>query len=435
MSKRIPFLLVGLLGSVLFLLAALYVIKSQASLNPFVPPPRKTFRILQLSPQREVSVWTEEDRVAKMKLSKKLTDGQPVQRLVYDRAKTMDGRVVEERPDSVIFSEQFGDNGEISVTLPRSRIVRIEPLSVPAPEVTLRDVRFFREFPDKRFYKKPPYTLITEESFFSVEQMVNQLQDLYTQVVEWMAPLITVSSRRDDIQLLIFSDAAEYTAYMRRYAPILEGSGGFYHMAKDQLVVLHQRDADWVAQGREEINQTAEKQRGQLKTGNDYRRLSQWKKDSQGRLLTQALEATRNTIRHEGAHQLLFTLGVQNPLQNGHGWVCEGLATFFETVKPGGINLSRRNELKAAEACGQLIPLSRLLALTRCETSLEYAEAWALTCLLMQPEYRTGFFAYLDGLRNHPAPSFGDPEAELCRFLSCSPVELERRWQTFLSTF
>jgi hypothetical protein len=33
---------------------------------------------------------------------------------------------------------------------------------------------------------------------------------------------------------------------------------------------------------------------------------------------------------------------------------------------------------------GRLIPLSRLLAASQCESTLDYAEAWALTCMLMQ---------------------------------------------------
>ncbi len=433
MNVRVPLLLAGLIASILLLAVLFYVGNPSWLANSVVLfPLQTTFQTVQIPPHRQAPVWTDEDRAVQAELNKMLTAAGPVQRLTYDRAKTMDGRVAEEHPGYIVFTETFGENGEMSVTLPRERIVRIDPLNVPVPEVTLRDVRFFREFPDKKFYKKPPYTLLTKESFFAVEQIVKQQQELYTQFVGRVGELITAADRREDIQLLIFSDADEYAAYVRRRAPDLEGSGGFYNVAQDQLVVLHQRDADWVAEGRRKIAEIEEQQRGQIKTERDRQRFAQWKQENEGRLRAQAVESTRRAIRHEGAHQLAFTLGVQNPFQRGRGWVSEGLATFFETGKPGGANDSRLNELKSALAGGQLVPVRRLLAMARCENALDYAEAWSLTCLLMQPETRAGFFNYLDELRHHPAPFSGDPAEELCRFLPFGPEELEPRWQTFI---
>ncbi|MEI7851166.1 MAG: DUF1570 domain-containing protein [Kiritimatiellales bacterium] len=434
MKSRVSFLLAGLIVSVLLMATSFYVGRPTRLENPVVLPPLQTiFRTVQISPHRKALVWTDEDRTVQAELNKALVAAGPVQRLIYDRAKTMDGRVVEDHPGYIVFTETFGANGEMSVTLPRERIVRIEPLNVPAPEVTLRDVRFFREFPDKQFYKKPPYTLLTEESFFAVEQIVKQQQELYTQFVDRVGALITATDRREDIQLVIFSDADEYAAYVCRSAPDIKGSVGFYNVAQDQLVVLHQRDADWAAEGRRKIAEIEEQQRGQLKTERERRRFAQWKQENEGRLRAQAVESTRRAIRHEGAHQLAFTLGVQSPFQRGRGWVSEGLATFFETDKPGGANDSRLDELKSALAGGQLVPLRLLLAMERCESARDYAEAWSLTCLLMQPEYRTGFFNYLDELRRHPAPFSGDPEDGLCRFLPFGPEELESRWRAFIS--
>lgn len=435
MKSRVPSLLGGLIASILLLATSFYVGMPARPVNSIaLPPLQATFRTAQVRPHHEVLVWTDEDRTVQAVLNKAMADARPVQRLIYDRAKIMDGRVVEDHPGYIVFAETFGQNGEMSVTLPRERIVRIEPLNTPAPEVTLRDVRFFREFPDKQFYKKPPYTLLTEESFFAVEQIVKQQQELYTQFVGWLGTLITAADRREDIQLLIFSDADEYAAYVRQRAPDIEGSVGFYNVAHDQLVVLHQRDANWAAEGRRKIAEIEKQQRGRLKTERDRQRFAQWKQENEGRLQTQAVESTHRAIRHEGVHQLAFTLGIQSPFQRGRGWVSEGLATFFETGKPGGANDSRLDELKSSLTGGQLVPLRLLLAMERCESARDYAEAWSLTCLLMQPEYRTGFFNYLDELRRHPAPFSGDPAEELCRFLSFGPEELESRWRAFIST-
>jgi hypothetical protein len=196
----------------------------------------------------------------------------------------------------------------------------------------------------------------------------------------------------------------------------------------DRMAVYHQREADWVKDGKKQITAVEKQYEGKLRTEQARESFSQWKNSAHGQLLSQANEATQAVIRHEGAHQLFFTMGVQHPHQTGRGWVTEGLATFCETEKIGQINSGRTDELKAALAGGKLIPLRQLMAFSRCESPLAYAEAWALTHMLMQPEYRSGFFAYLDWLRSNPAVSAGDPVEDLCRFLPVQSGELESSW-------
>ncbi len=423
----------------LLLLAALLIAVIRMNLSSPAPPaPRETIHVqssaptVELVPRTQPPVWTDEDRVVQARLADRLRGSMPVQRIVYDQAKVMEGKVVEEHADYIVFKQTFGESGEVSVKLPRERVVIIEQLNRTTPEITLRDVGFFREFPGKEFYKKPPYTLLTDESFFAVEKIVKQQQELYERFVEKMRPLVAASARRDDIQIVIFSDPAEYAAYVKKYAPELEGSGGFYSVAKDRLVVLHQRQTEWMDNVRREIAKIEKEQQGKMKTANDFRRLAQWKQDATARLMAQAVEQTQTTLRHEGAHQLAYTLGIQTPLQSGHGWVSEGIATFFETERPGQISDSRLSELRKSKAGNQLVPLGQLLAMPRCKSPLDYAESCLLTGLLMKPEYRAGFFAYLDRLRRHPEPSLGDPLEELCQSLTCSPHELEQRWQDFI---
>lgn len=348
-------------------------------------------------------------------------------RLVYDGSKTMTGRLVEEHPDYIVFEQTFGDSGRMSVQFPRSRVVRIENCTAEHPAVSRRDVRFYMEFPDKQFYKSPPYTVITDESFFAVEHIVKQLQDLYGQITEQFSLLIASSERREDIQLLIFSKAGEYEAYRNRYAPGLKGSSGFYSHGNDRMTVYHQRDADWVKDGKKQIAAVEKQYEGKLRSDLARESFNQWKINAKGDLLGEANKVTQSVIRHEGAHQLLFTLGVQNSFQTGRNWVSEGLATYCETTKPGRLNISRIEELKAAQTGGRLIPLRTLMTASCNGNSLAYAEAWSLTHLLMQPEYRSGFFAYLDWLRKHPSAFVTDPVQELCQFIALRPDELTTR--------
>jgi hypothetical protein len=362
-----------------------------------------------------------------------LISREPTHRLVYDGFKTMTGRLAEDHPDYIVFSKKYGESGEMSVQLARSRIVQLEPCPAAQPEISPRDVRFHMEFPGKYFYKSAPYTIITEESFFAVEHMVKQQQDLYMQVTEWFKPLTGGDGLQGDVQLLIFSDAKEFAAYRDRYAQELQGSSGFYSHGMYRMVVHHQRDSDWVKDGKQQIAAVEKEHLDRLRTEQARQNLSQWKDSAQGQLLAQADKATESVIRHEGAHHLFFTLGIQNRLQSRRGWITEGLATFCETPKIGQSNASRLDDLKPALANGTLIPLRELTAMPRCEGSLAYAEAWALTHMLMQPPYRSGFFSYLDWLRRNPLTPVRDSVEELSRFLPLRPDEIEAHWRAHIT--
>ena len=400
------------------------------------PEPVRLVQISNLPVQRRMVLpeaeLTAAEQAVKQKLEALLLSRAPTHRLVYDGGKILNGRLVEERPDYIVFAEKYGESGEMRANFSRDRIVRLETCAVQPPVVSRRDVRFYMDFPGKHFYKSPPYTILTEESFFAIEHIVEQLQNLNMQILEHFGSLISTSRQRSDVQLLIFSDLDEYLVYCDRYAPELKSNLGFYSHAMDRMVVCHQSDAGWVKKSEMQIS-AVEKQYGvKLQTASERERLSQWKSDAQGKLLAQANEATQSAIRHEGAHQLFFTLGIQCSAQSGRGWLTEGLATFCETEKVGQINRGRIAELKSALAGRTLIPLRELMALPRCENSLAYSEAWSLTYMLMQPEYRSGFLAYMDWVRNNPELSGTDPVQELCRYIFLQPAELELRWRAYL---
>lgn len=375
---------------------------------------------------------TADEALIKQDMELMLTSSAATHRLVYDGSKVMTGRLEEENSGSIIFFQQFGQNGSLRVQLPRSRVVRIENLQEAPPEISLRDIRFHMEFPDKQFYKKPPYTLVTDESFFAVEYIVDELRVLYTQITQEFAPLIVSSERVADIQLLIFSNSKEYEDFRTRDAPRLKGCSGFYSHRAKRMTVYHQRDADWVKDGNRQIDAIEKEYMGKVKSTREWEQLRQWKSSAQGELLGQASKATQRVIRHEGSHQLFFELGIQNSLQMRRGWVTEGLATYCETAHVGWFNESRMEELKPALMNGGLIPFRTILAAPYYDNSLAYAEAWALIHMLMQPEYRSDFFTYLDWLRKHPYGLTSDPVQEICQFLSLSSEELEELWKAYM---
>jgi hypothetical protein len=53
--------------------------------------------------------------------------------------------------------------------------------------------------------------------------------------------------------------------------------------------------------------------------------------------------------------------------------------------------------------------------------------------MLMQPEYRSRFFSYLEWIRNNPTMPVGDPFQELCQFIPLPPAGLESRWMAYIN--
>jgi hypothetical protein len=395
-----------------------------------VPAVAQWIRRTVLSPPPEKLVWTEEDRAVQKQLEQMLAEREPPQRMVLADGRTVDGRVLEERPDAVVFAEQLGHSGEVSMAISRESIVRIEDRALRLPEITLRDVRFHRAFPDKQVYLCPPFTVLTEESYFAVERILQQQQALYNQFAAQFKSFIC-GPRPNGIQLLILSDPDEFELCRLRADDVKKGASGFYSIRQDRLIVLHQRDAQWVKDGRRRIADAVAQHQEQIQTPHGLELLRRWKKDARAQLDAQAGAVTGNILRHEGTHQLCYALGVLRP-DAARDWVPEGLATWFETGRPGAAGESRILELREASANGTLLSLRQLTSLAQCSESRHYAQAWALTALMMLPEYRAGFFAYLNQIREHPVPLPPDPAEELCRFLPVSPNELERRWMEFI---
>jgi hypothetical protein len=120
-----------------------------------------------------------------------------------------------------------------------------------------------------------------------------------------------------------------------------------------------------------------------------------------------AIRQTIATIAHEGAHQILHNIGVQQRLSVWPMWLNEGLAEFFAPTTTdqrlkwkgaGEVNDLRMFELEqllksrtAETADGQLI--AQTIGAARL-TSTGYAMAWALTHYLAQNQ-RESFHAFV----------------------------------------
>lgn len=143
-----------------------------------------------------------------------------------------------------------------------------------------------------------------------------------------------------------------------------------------------------------------------------------------------------STLVHEATHQMAFNCGVHQRLAPVPVWVCEGVATYFETPDLtsdrgwraiGGVNEARRQQFLTSTRRGWVEPLvvdDEIFR--RPDAAIDaYAQAWALTAFLVQTK-KQAFVRYLTTLaakqpfaedspedrRREFVAAFGEPTAE-----------------------
>jgi hypothetical protein len=396
--------------------------------------------------EKSESQMTEEERSVKRLLEEELRREAPTHQLIFDDDRIMVGRLLNQTADAVEFSESYAANGSISLWINRRRIQSMEPLTNALPSISYRDVRFKMEHPEMSFYRRPPYTILTDESFFQVEKTVRTLQNLFRQFVVTFQPLIRWPEREDGIQVLFFSQEPEYAAYQRRYAPHMAGSSGFYSPQIDRLIVFNQKASDQIRKLQNQIEEEYNKHRPNALSPEGLAHLNEWRDQSNRKVTQYAEEQTMAAIRHEGSHQLFFTLGLHSKSRMENEWLIEGLATYCEPPEVGAFDSTRASVLKTALAEGTLIPLEELVNLRSPDglmslgsferIALSYCESWALARFLMQDEYREAFFDYIRFIRETDNLAEIKKQTHygvLCRSLGLKPEILWERWLVYVN--
>lgn len=393
------------------------------------------------------SEMTDVELEEKRRLEGEVSEGLPKHQLVLRSGEVLKGEVVGQDDAGVYtFLQSFGDAGSFCAHIPDYRVLRVESLGAAAPNISYRDVQFSMEFPQLKFYRRSPYSVVTDQNYLQVERAVRDLQRLHHDFARLFGPLVTLPDRGDGIQLLFFQDQEQYEAYQRGYAPQLEHTAGFYSPKIDRFVVFNQ-----AAPGSRRANalQMVIRRRAAAQRRESFDnlgRVKDWEIQAGRNVVQQAEEQTRMTIRHEGAHQLFFTYGVHSRHHAENSWLIEGLATYCETVPPGGPQAQRMSVLKNAQAKDRLIPLSELVNSRSPKglyafwgdkrVQLAYAESWALVGFLMRDRYREAFFDYLAFVRDpaHIDALAATPRIKLlAEALDMDVAELERLWDFYVT--
>jgi hypothetical protein len=404
-------------------------------------------RSTHLVPEKDVEPLSDLERSAKRDLEAQVRRQFRSDHVVTTDGRVLRGRVVAETETSIHLLQSFGGTGQMEMTLARSEVREIVRNSREAPPIRTRDVRFRLEFPDFNFYRRPPFTIVSDQDFFRIEDAVSLLEELHVECTRAFRDLIERPERDDGIQLLFFSDERQFDDYRRHYGSETSYASGFYSSAKDRLVVFDQKSSKWAKQAAGQAGVLMSVHSATGRSG-DRAALKRWHRSTTRSIRAEAARANRAILRHEGAHQLFFSYGVHSQHGAEHPWLIEGLAEFCE----GGVGSAHEQHAEKAGRRGRLWTFAELVNFTSREdfrgpdddlrrkagvgpdtgfAVAAYAQSWFIVRHLMQT-HRDEFFEYIRFVRD-PAnrrelgmvPRFD----LLSRFVGRTPEELERELQ------
>lgn len=357
-------------------------------------------------------------------------------RLVTVQGKVLQGKILSESTAGVRILRSFGDSGDMEMTVARGDIRTIERgrTEIPPP-IRLRDVRFKLEFASFNLYRRPPFTIVTDQSFFEVQDATRTLDELHGDFMQVFTPLVRDRERSDGIQLLFFSNEQQFNAYRDEFAPALGYASGFYSPMKDRLVIYDQAHSQWVDEASQQIDGQREAYRDYAAQRGANVALHEWHQSAKRTLGSIAERANRMILRHEGAHQLFHTYGVHSEHGVEHLWLIEGLASYCEEGDGQQVKM-RIDELKAvgnpyALAFPKLVNFASREGIgslgSQAEIDLFYPKAWLVVDHLMK-RHREPFFAYIRYVRepaNEAALEETSDFALLSRFVGVPEKQLQ----------
>lgn len=131
------------------------------------------------------------------------------------------------------------------------------------------------------------------------------------------------------------------------------------------------------------------------------------------------------TIAHEGVHQILHNIGIQERLSRWPAWVTEGMAEYFAPceVSQAGTwkGVGKRNDMRMLELTQLPAPdknrdtITEHTVTARQLTSTGYATAWALTHFLAEKRKKQ-FMEYIREVSAMKPLEVTDPDEDLVRF-------------------
>ena len=379
---------------------------------------------------------------ARDSLTREIERLRPSHGVILSDGSTLFGRL-EETGEGTFLLRYEGESGEVLKELRADDIRWRKKVVYPPVELSAQDVRFLLDFLSFKHYYLPPYLIVADVPYGVVQEAYEILADLASEFRGALRVLVTEEERSKLFYVCLFGNESDYLKYAIQKRDVsLENSVGFYSQTDDCLFVYDRLQSFARAKIDRKIGElTAEvnKRYGGVFSGAVQRLAEKERERSYERLRGQIVA----TLRHEGAHQLAFSLGVHSAAGFEHFWVQEGLAQYCETAPRGRLVPEKIELLAQAAAKRRLIPWQDLLnapgpagsAGLEGRADEAYAQAWLLCYYLMRPPSRARFIKYLATVHSLPVADLSRKRSDmLAACLATTPVELSRRLTAFIST-
>lgn len=272
-----------------------------------------------------------------------------------------------------------------------------------------------------------------------------------------MTDKLEISVRPHDHKLLcvLFDDPRQYASFARTHDGLAAGwVAGYYATGTNRIVFYNDENSPDLLQALAQLDDYERQAESRRSKARDVGRGD---RDLADRLLASADEIdvkisaersrlTRHThdvavakAIHEAVHLLAFNTGLQSADRDYPFWLCEGLATTFETdapdaaFGPGHVSEARRQKVQAIVAQGGLIPFEQLVTRSSAPSDdartadAMYQLSYALFAYLYRHE-RRALGAYLKAFQAlPPGPLSERKQLELFKAHFGAPGRLQRR--------
>gem|GEM_PF-2015850 len=361
-----------------------------------------------------------DEEQARTVLRERIAETRPTHQVLLRDGTMIFGRLTDSPANGLVLS-YLGDGGRVRRRLDPGQVRHVRELRQQPIELTARDVRFLLDYPGYEISLLPPYLFVHDTSFQLVLQAYGVLQDLATEFRAVFGDLIDDAAAGKKVYVCFFQDETTYQQHAAQREDVdLERSVGFYSQLDDCLF-LYDRLQSFARTRMDRHLDRYVAELEQLENAPPAAAIRQFVATERKRLYQQLRGEVLTTLRHEGAHQLAFALGLHSAEGYERLWLEEGLAQYLETRPPGAPVASRLELLAHGSAAGELIPWQELIdtptprgfSYYGDRYNYAYAQSWLLFCFLMEPEPRPLFMRYLERVRALHVADLGRPRSEL----------------------
>jgi hypothetical protein len=339
---------------------------------------------------------------------------------VYLRNGTVKKNVVlSKKGSNYVIGEKLEGGGMVEYDFTAEQIEKVAlwPSVKPSDTGAFQDLQ--KHYSSFRRYEKPHYLIISDDGAMDLNFYLKSLEQFYNEFLIYFLDFVKSDYQPRSLEAVIFGQHATFqelleSAGFPKKAMIL----GFFIPETQILYLYNIKSMEMVNRYLNRSEDVEEKIKDRIEQISNYRgdEIEKTRVMGEGERIVEFLEKNRlkveaearaetvKTIRHEGAHQLLYEFDIHAKKSRQGAWLVEGLASFCEPSIIGEVHETRLMELKYELEKHHLMPLEYLLSFSagadihRLEpayASLGYAQSWAFVYFLMSGAYREGFLQYV----------------------------------------